>query len=101
MTTKMSPHATGREFKHAPTPPYIMDEVKVLLNDVTTPESTVEFDPQPKTVATTQRATPATIRNAINPPVWTWKNKGDRDAQQVTSSDLGKVGYQKDIDTYF
>lgn len=101
MSTKMPAQGTGRAFEHPDTPPYIMDEVKVLLSDVTTPESAVEFDPQPTTIAAAQRATPATIRNAINPPVWTWNSRGERDAQLVTSSDLGKIGYQKDIDTYF
>src|SRR5664279_987196 len=85
----------------AQTPQYILDEVKLLLADVTTPESAVEFDSQPKTVPTTQRATPATIRNAINPPLWTWANLGTRNAQQVTPDDLGKIGYQKDTNTYY
>ncbi len=97
---KSAGNSTGNSANPAQTPQYIMDEVKLLLGDVSTPESAVEFDSQPKTVSATQRATPATIRDSINPP-WTWANLAARNAQQVTQDDLGKVGYQKDIDTYF
>jgi len=134
-----------------------MDEVKLLLGDVSTPESAVEFDPEPKTVSpiqwiwanqaahnaqevteddlreigyqtdtniyyqltsvtpvvwqqvpnpagtstsSTPRATPNTIRDLIN-PLWTWTNIEARNAQQVSQDDLGKIGYQKDNNTYW
>jgi len=98
---KSTGHSSGNSTNPAQTPEYIMDEVKLLLADVTTPESAVEFDSQPKTVSATQRATPATIRNVINPPLWTWADLAARNAQQVTPDDLGKIGYQKNTNTYY
>jgi len=74
-------------------PAYVMDEVKLLLGDVTTPETEVEF-------STASRATPATIRDNINPP-WSWENAAARNAQQVTADEIGKIGYETDTDTYY
>ncbi len=87
----------------AQTPQFIMDEVKFLLGDVSTPESAVEFDSQPKINPTSQRATPATIQNSINPPVatWTWVDQTARLAQTAIQDDLGKYGIQTDINSMF
>ena len=100
MSPKKTSHGSGASSVPAVTPQFIMDEVKLLLGDVSTPESAVEFDPQPKTTPATQRATQATIQNAINPP-WTWANATARTAQQVTDNDAGKIGIQTDTNTYF
>lgn len=43
-----------------PEPPFIMDDVKLLFNDIASPEAGVRFNPP-------ARATPATIQSVINP----------------------------------
>ena len=49
-----------------------------------------------------QRATPQSIQDRINPlTTWIWVNVAQLNAQQVTVQDLWKIGYQKDIDTYW
>jgi hypothetical protein len=72
-------------------PQYIMDDVKLLFNDVTKPESGVAFNPP-------TRANLATIQSNINPPAitWTWADQSARLAQVVTQSDTGKYGIQSD-----
>jgi hypothetical protein len=81
-----------------PTPPdYVMAEVNLLLSQVTTPETNVTFNTQ-------SRADATTIKDTINPAqaqLWTWENDYARENQQVTSSDVGSIGYQVDIDSYF
>jgi len=32
---------------------------------------------------------------------WTWRNEQERQSQPVSSGDVGKIGYQADIDSYF
>jgi len=100
----MSPNGNGDGNGNAhptvETPDYVMDEVKLLIGDVATPESAVEFDPQPQTAPTSQRATPATIRDSINPP-WRWTNLAARTTQRVTQDDIGRIGYQEDTNTYY
>ncbi|HEX3872204.1 MAG TPA: hypothetical protein VHV77_17285, partial [Pirellulales bacterium] len=76
-----------------PTPPdYVMAEVALLLSQVTTPETNVTFN-------TPLRADANTIKDTINP--WTWENVYARENQVVTASDVGRVGYQVDIDSYY
>ena len=87
-----------------PTPPdYVMAEVNLLLSQVTTPETNVTFNAQSSNVQSS-RATADTINGTINPakgPLWTWDNYYARENQQVTSADVGGIGYQVDIDSYF
>jgi hypothetical protein len=73
-----------------------MDDVKVLLSSVTTPENEVNFNPP-------SRSNPATIKNSIGPPeaTWTWADNTARDAQHVNQSDIGKYGMQTDTNTLF
>src|SRR5436190_1152118 len=96
MSNGASDHANGK----AATPDYVMDEVKLLIGDVSTPESAVNFDPTPKTSPADPRATPGSIRDSINPP-WSWPNLAARNAQPVSDDDLGRLGYQSDTDTYY
>jgi hypothetical protein len=73
-----------------------MDDVKLLFNDLTTPETGVKFNPP-------QRATQATIQNNIKPPAvtWTWADQSARQAQAVTQDDVGKYGIQTDANILF
>jgi hypothetical protein len=77
-------------------PPFIMDDVRLLLSELTTPESEVKFSPP-------SRADPATIENTIHPPqaTWNWENQAARLAQQVSQVDLGKYGLQQDSSTLY
>jgi hypothetical protein len=77
-------------------PQFIMDDVKLLFNDLTTPETNVKFNPP-------QRANLATIQNNIKPPAvtWTWANQSARRAQAVTQDDIGKYGIQTDANILF
>ncbi len=69
----------------------VMDDVKLLLSELTIPEAPVRFDPP-------ARATPVTIQNGINPPIvtWTWPGQAARLAQTLTQDDVGKYGLQTD-----
>ena len=73
-------------------PPFIMDDVRLLFSDLTTPETQVKFSPP-------ARANPSTIENTIRPPqaTWTWADQTARLTQQVNQADLGKYGLQRDI----
>jgi hypothetical protein len=93
-------HSPDNANGKAVTPGYVMDEVKLLIGDVSTPESAVNFDPTPKTSPAAQRATPGSIRDSINPP-WSWPNQAARNSQPVTEDDLGRLGHQTDTDTYY
>ncbi len=74
----------------------IMDSVKLLLSDLTTPETNVRFDPP-------GRANPASIQNTIHPPdtTWTWADETARDNESVDQTDVGKYGLQTDVNTLF
>ncbi|MGZ2744460.1 hypothetical protein [Burkholderia stagnalis] len=75
---------------------FIMDDVKLLFGDLTTPEASVKFTPP-------QRANLATIQGKINPPAitWTWADEVTRQAQPVAHDDVGKYGLQSDINVLF
>jgi hypothetical protein len=75
---------------------FIMDDVKLLFNELTTPENSVRFDPP-------SRSNPATIQTIIHPPEirWTWANQAARLAQNVTEDDLGKCGIQTDLNLLY
>jgi hypothetical protein len=77
-------------------PPFIMDDVRLLFSDLTTPETQVKFSPP-------GRSNPSTIENAIHPPqaTWNWADLAARLAQQVNEADLGKYGLQRDISTLY
>lgn len=77
-------------------PQFIMDEVKLLFKELTTPENPVKFDAP-------SRADPSTIQNKINPPAvtWTWADQVGRQAQTVSSIDVGKYGLQSDLNCLF
>src|SRR5437016_4348339 len=77
-------------------PQFIMDSVKLLIGDVTSPETTVKFVPP-------SRANPATIQATIAPPkvTWTWANDAARTAETLHDEDIGKYGLQVDVNTLF
>jgi hypothetical protein len=75
------------------TPDFVMTEVKLLLGQLTTPETNVSFNTQ-------SRADSNTIENSIGrlPEVaWTWADKDARDQQPVYENDIGRYGLQSDI----
>ena len=77
-------------------PAFIMDDVRLLFSDLTTPETQVKFSPP-------ARANPSTIENTIHPPqaTWNWADLAARMAQQVNQADLGKYGLQRDTSTLY
>lgn len=77
-------------------PQFVMSRVKLLVGEITSPEQAVKFDPP-------GRSDPATIQNTIAPPAitWTWANDAARLALTVTQDDVGKYGYQSDVNTQF
>ena len=80
-------------------PDYVMAKVQLLLNQETSPETNVIFNTQ-------SRADPSAIKDNINPGApyqvaWTWDNDYAHEHQQVANEDVGKFGYQVDIDSYF
>jgi len=82
-----------------PMPPdYVMADVALLLGDVTTPETNVSFNTQSRADASTIKDT---IMGKVPQLAWTWENNYAREHQQVTSSDVGSIGYQVNIDSYF
>lgn len=84
-----------------PTPPgYVTDDIQKLLQQLTAPETQVVFGTPSNPPS---RADPVTIKDSINPAVqaWTWANNYAQTHQQVTAADVGKFGYQVDIDSYF
>ena len=92
----------SRQPAHPPdAPDYVMAKVQLLLNQETAPETNVTFDTQSQS-----RADPNTIKDTINPGApyqlaWTWDKDYAREHQQVANGDVGKFGYQVDIDSYF
>jgi hypothetical protein len=86
----------GSSHRTAHVPPFIMDDVRLLFSDLTTPETQVKFSPA-------ARANPSTIENTIRPPqaTWTWADQAARLAQQVNQTDLGNYGLQRDTSTLY
>ena len=86
----------GSSHGTANVPSFIMDDVRLLFSDLTTPESEVKFSPP-------GRANPSTIENTIHPPqaTWTWADQAARLTQQVSQADLGKYGLQRDTSTLY
>jgi hypothetical protein len=80
----------------SPPPAFIMNEVTLLVGDITSPETGVAFDPP-------SRATPASIQNTIGPPqpTWIWKDQPTRDQEPVTPLDIGKYGLETDINIMY
>lgn len=74
--------------------PFIMDDVRLLLDGVTAPETGVRFAPP-------LRANPGTIQSNIRPLSWTWADQAARLAQSVTPADLWKYGVQIDTNALF
>jgi hypothetical protein len=72
-----------------PQPQFIMDDVKLLFNDLTTPETGVKFN--------------SPLKAGFNPPAitWTWPDETGRLAQSVTENDVGKYGIQADVNILF
>src|SRR5215472_13542885 len=77
-------------------PKFIMDDVKLLFNDLSNPETSVKFNPP-------ERANRATIQGNVNPPpvTWTWADQAARLAQIVTQDDVSKYGIQTDKNVLF
>jgi len=77
-------------------PPLIETDLKLLLSEVTTPETQVKFDPP-------SRSDASSIQKTIHPPesTWTWANAAARAAEVVSAADVGKYGLQTDINTLF
>jgi hypothetical protein len=75
------------------TPDFVMTEIKLLLGQLTTPETNVSFNTQ-------SRADSNTIENSIGrlPEVaWTWADNDAHAQQPVYESDIGRYGLQSDI----
>src|SRR5262249_18345619 len=89
-------HHRGDEEMTTPEPQFIMDSVKLLVGDVTSPETTVKFVPP-------SRGNASTIQSTIYPPkaTWTWVDDSTFKAQQVTDDDLGKYGLHVPLNTLF
>lgn len=77
-------------------PQFLMDDVKLLFNDLTTPETGVKFNPP-------LRSNSATIQNNIYPPkiTWTWADQAARLALVINKEDVGKYGIQTDANILF
>jgi hypothetical protein len=73
-----------------------MDDVKLLLSELSTPESQVRF-------SAPARADLATIENTIDPPraTWSWATEAGRLVQLVNRDDLGRYGLQADTSTLY
>ena len=80
----------------SPPPAFIMNEVSLLVADITSPETGVTFDPP-------SRATPSSIQNTIGSPqpTWIWKDQATRDQEPVTAIDIGKYGLETDINILY
>ena len=93
---KKTTKSTSKPAAGAPAPPFIMNEVKLLIGDITPPETDVTFDPP-------SRATPSSIQSTIGPPqpTWIWKNQATRDQEPVTALDIGKYGLETDINMLY
>lgn len=80
------------------TPDFVLKEVRLLLHDLTTPETNVSF-------ATAARADSGSIENVIRPPTpeptWIWTDSVARAQQHVHEIDIGKYGLQTDIHKLF
>jgi hypothetical protein len=77
-------------------PQFITDDIVRLFGDLTTPETPVKFSPP-------SRASTGSIENTIRPPAawWNWADEATRTRQVVTAIDIGKYGYQADVNTLF
>jgi hypothetical protein len=77
-------------------PQFIMDDVKLLFQNLTSPEAGVSFTPP-------SRADTSTIQNTIDPPAatWVWADQPGRVGEAVTQVDIGKYGYETDSNTLF
>lgn len=88
--------ADGSHRRHATPPEFVLKEVRLLLDKLTTPEANASF-------VTSQRADPGSIENSIRPPeaTWTWADNKGREQQRVSAIDIGKYGLQTDIHKLF
>src|SRR4051794_34933283 len=70
--------AGGNYRRHAKPPEFVLKEVRLLLDKLTTPETNPGF-------VTSQRADPGSIENSIRPPevTWTWADNDARKQQHV------------------
>jgi hypothetical protein len=78
-------------------PQFIMDDIKLLFSDLSSPELGVKFNPP-------TRANPDTIQNNIHPPAISWPPWADQAArlgEPVTEGDIGKYGIQSDANMLF
>jgi hypothetical protein len=77
-------------------PPFIDTDLKLLFANLTSPESPVQY-------GAPSRSTPGTIQTTINPPqaTWTWPNQAARNAEVVGDLDVGKYGFQTDVNTLY
>lgn len=77
-------------------PQFVMDGIKLLLNDLTSPETGVKYIPP-------SRANPATIQGNIHPPAikWNWPTAALRQAMGVGQDDVGTYGLQADANVLF
>ena len=88
--------AAGPAPQAAASPAFIMDDVKLLFKNLSSPESGVEFTPP-------SRSSPSSIQASINPPAvtWTWADAPTRVVQAVTDMDIGKYGLQVDANILY
>ena len=80
-----------------PAPPqFILDDVKLLFNELSAPEDQLQFN-------VPERPDASTIQSTVNPPSvsWVWPDQNSRVSQAVDSSDLSKFGYETDTNTLY
>jgi hypothetical protein len=89
MSKGKSHGAKGNGNIPAKTPDDILNDVKLLLRDLTTPETQVSFN-------VPSRGNAATIQNTIYPPAttWSWQDLNARKSREpaLTQEDVGKYG---------
>lgn len=84
--------ATNGNHGHTTPPDWILDEVKLLLDKMASPETATN-------AGLTARGDPGAIEDSISPPepTWTWDDNQARIGQIVYDFDVGKYGVQSDI----
>jgi hypothetical protein len=98
VTTSDGSGSSAMDHHAAVTPEFVLREVRLLLRNLTTPETNVSF-------ATAARADSGSIENVIRPPTpeptWIWADSVARAQQHVSEIDIGKYGLQTDIHKLF
>ena len=82
----------------ATTPDFVLKEIRLLVHNMTTPETNVSF-------VTPARSDSGAIEDVIRPPTpeatWIWADSDARGQQHVSDIDIGKYGLQTDTHMLF